>query len=407
MGGPVPIAEGIWWVGAVDWNIRHFHGPTFYTPRGTTYNAYLLVDEKVALVDTVYGPFAGEFLENLRRVLGSAPIDYVVINHSEKDHSGALPAVLEAYPAAEVICTERALEILHSYYGAGFAYRVVRTGDYLSLGRRCLEFIEAPMLHWPDSMFTYVPEEGILLPNDAFGQHLATSGRFDDEVTLEVLMEEAARYYANILLPFSALVSRKLEEITNRGLNLRVIAPSHGVVWRKGPDRIVEAYARWSQGAGQPKAVIAYDTMWQSTEKMALALLEGLVEGGVEARLFKLSVSDRNEVIREILEARAVLVGSPTVNNDLLPAVSPLLDDLVGLRPRSKLALAFGSYGWGGGALKVIEERLKLAKMEVIEPGVAVKWAPGPAELDRCREVGREIADRIKSAPSSGTSAAS
>ncbi|MGB9886401.1 MAG: FprA family A-type flavoprotein [Moorellales bacterium] len=396
MSGPVALGEGIYWVGAVDWNLRYFHGPTFYTPRGTTYNAYLLVDDQVALVDTVHAAFASALLANLRRVREPLRIDYLVINHSEKDHSGAFPMVLEAYPGAKVLCTERAVEILRAYYGGGFQYQTVKTGDTVILGRRRLQFIEAPMLHWPDSMFTYVPEEGLLLSNDAFGQHLAATGRFDDEVDSDQLMEEAARYYANILMPFSSLVSRKLGEIEQLGLDLRVIAPSHGVIWRRDPQAILQAYARWAEGQARPRAVIAYDTMWQSTEKMALALLEGLVEGGAEARVFKLSVSDRNEVIREILEAKAVLVGSPTVNNDLLPAVSPLLDELVGLKPRGRLALAFGSYGWAGGSIRIIEERLQLAKMELVQPGLAVKWAPGPDDLNRCRELGREIAARIR-----------
>jgi len=393
---PVALGEGIYWVGAIDWNIRYFHGPAFSTPRGTTYNAYLIVDDKIALVDTVYGPFAGELIDKLKSLLNPVRLDYLVINHTEIDHSGAFPAIMDLYPEALVLCTQRGLEGLKAYYGREFKYKIVKTEDVISLGRRSLKFIEAPMLHWPDSMFTYIPEEGLLLPNDAFGQHLATTARFDDEVDEFLVMDEAAKYYANILFPFSHLITKKLEEIQKMGLVIKTIAPSHGIIWRQNPGRIIAAYARWSEGRGKPKAVIAYDTMWGSTEKMAYALLEGLSKGGIEVRLFKVSVSDRNEIIKELLEARAILIGSPTINNDILPAVSPLLDDLVGLRPKNKLGVAFGAYGWGGGAQKVIEERLKAAKIEVIEANLTVQWVPGPEDLKRCQNLGQEIASRIK-----------
>lgn len=403
MAEPVAIVPGIYWVGAVDWNIRLFHGPAYSTPRGTTYNSYLIIDEKVALVDTVYDPFAPELVANLKKLLNPVKIDYLVINHTEKDHSGAFPAVLDLCPEAHVLCSQRALEGLRSYYGRDFQYTVVKTGDRISLGRRTLTFIEAPMLHWPDSMFTYVPEEALLLPNDAFGQHLASNRRFDDEVDQAVLMDEAAKYFANILMPFSNLILKKLEEIQNLGLDIKIIAPSHGLIWRQDPGKIIAAYARWAEGRSAAKAIIAYDTMWLSTEKMAWALLDGLTAGGVETKVFKLSVSDRNEVIKELLEARAILVGSPTINNDILPAVSPLLDDLVGLKPKNKIGLAFGSYGWGGGAQKTIEERLRAARIEVVEAGLTVRWAPGPAELERCFRVGKELAARIKEGLPSGS----
>ncbi|HBT46889.1 MAG TPA: MBL fold metallo-hydrolase [Peptococcaceae bacterium] len=397
MSRPVAISEGIYWVGSVDWNIRHFHGSAFSTHRGTTYNAYLIIDEKIALVDTVYGPFAEELIAKLKDLLGSRKIDYLIINHTETDHSGAFPAMRNLYPEAKVVCTQRGLEGLQAHYGAEFDCTVVKTGDTIRLGRRSLTFIEAPMLHWPDSMFTYIPEEALLLPNDAFGQHLASSGRFDDEVDGAVLLDEAAKYYANILMPFSRLITNKLEEIKKMGLNIKMIAPSHGIIWRQNPGRIVEAYARWAEGKGVAKAIIAYDTMWQSTKKMAYALLDGLIAGGVEVKLFKLSVSDRSDIIKEVLEARALMVGSPTINNDILPTVSPLLDELVGLRPgNKKLGLAFGSYGWGGGAQKIIEERLKAAKVSLIEAGLAVKWVPTASDLERCFQVGREIAAKIK-----------
>jgi len=396
MGKAIALNQDTFWVGAVDWNARYFHGAVLSTHRGTTYNSYLLRDQKTALIDTVYPPFADDLVQKIKSLIRPEELDYLVINHVEIDHSGSFPVIRELCPRARVVCTQRGYEGLQGYFGGGFEPLIVKTGDTISLGRRTLQFIEAPMLHWPDSMFTYVPEDSLLLPNDAFGQHIATASRFDDEVDMAEVMQEAAKYYANILMPFGSLVSRKLAEINKLGLSIKMIAPSHGIIWRGQPERIVEAYARWAEGLGRPLAVVAYDTMWQSTERMAMALLDGLEAGGVEAKLYKLSSSDRNDVIAAILEARAVLIGSPTINNDILPTVSPLLDDLMGLRPRNKLGMGFGSYGWGGGAQQVIEERLKAAKFEVIEPGITAKWRPTAEDAQRCFERGREVAERIK-----------
>ncbi len=395
---PVELVKGIYWVGAVDWNIRYFHGPAYSTHRGTTYNAYLIVDEKITLVDTVYRPFAAELVENIRALMDPAKIDYVIINHVETDHSGSLPVIMELAPQAKVFCSQKGMEGLKSHYFGDWDYQVVKTGDTLKLGNRTLTFIEAPMLHWPDSMFTYVQEDAILMPNDAFGQHIATSARFDDQVDINQVMDEAAKYYANILLPFSDLVLRKLDQVQQMGIPIKMIAPSHGIIWREDPTRIVQAYTRWARGEARAKAVIAYDTMWESTEKMAKALLDGLVAGGVEALLFRLSVSDRNDIIKELLDARALIVGSPTINKDMLPVLAPFLDDLKGLKPKNKIGLAFGSYGWGGGALKTIEERLQEAKIELAAPGLTVKWVPTGDDLDRCRQAGEEMAARIRNA---------
>lgn len=396
MAKPAELAPGIYWVGAVDWNIRYFHGPAYTTHRGTTYNAYLIVDDKIALVDTVYAPFAGDMLEKIRTIIDPSQIDYMIANHAEVDHSGSIPEVIRLAPKAKVICSQRGMESLKAYYGGDWDFSPVKTGDTLTLGRRTLSFIEAPMLHWPDSMFTYVQGDAILLPNDAFGQHYASTGRFDDQVDLAEVMEEAAKYYANILMPFNALIAKKLEELQNMKLPIKVIGPSHGIIWRQDPGRIVEAYRRWAAGEAEARAIVAYDTMWQSTEKMALALVDGLESAGVETRVYKLSVSDRNDIIREILDARALLVGSPTINNGILPVVAPLLDDLVGLRPKNKLGLAFGSYGWSGGAVKAIEERLQAAKIELAEPGLAVKWVPRGGELENCFAAGQRLGRRIK-----------
>ncbi|MEM4202143.1 MAG: flavodoxin domain-containing protein [Candidatus Hadarchaeum sp.] len=392
---PVKVLEDIYWVGAVDWNVRNFHGFTYTTHRGTTYNAYLILDEKIALVDTVYGPFAGEMMERIKEVIDPAKIDYIIANHVETDHSGAIAEVLKHAPRAKVIGTARCKAGLEKHYFGNWDFQVVKTGDELNLGSRTLKFIEAPMLHWPDSMFTYIEKDALLLPNDAFGQHLASSGRFDDEVDEAVLMAEAAKYYANILWPFSTLILRKIEEIQKLGLKINMIAPSHGVIWRKDPMKIVKAYLSWARGEAKRKVLVVYDTMWGSTEKMAKAMVEGLRSEGVEVMLFRLPYSDRSDVIKELLDARGLLVGSGTINNGILPTVAPFLEDLVGLKPRGKVAAAFGSYGWGGGAVKHIEESLTKAGMELVLPGLSVNWAPNKEELQKSFEFGKEFSKKL------------
>ena len=392
---PVKVLEDVYWVGAVDWNVRNFHGFTYSTHRGTTYNAYLIVDEKIALVDSVYGPFAGEMMDRIKEIVDPSKIDYIVANHVETDHSGAIAEVLKHSPKAKLFGTAKCKAGLEKHYFGNWDFQVVKTGDKINLGRRTLTFLEAPMLHWPDSMFTYIEKDALLLPNDAFGQHLASSGRFDDEVDEGVLMAEAAKYYANILWPFSTLVVRKIEEIQKLGIKIHMIAPSHGIIWRKNPMKIVDAYLRWAKGEAKRKVLVVYDTMWGSTEKMAKAMVEGLRSEGVEVMMFRLPYSDRSDVVKELLDARGLLMGSGTINNSILPTVAPFLEDLVGLKPRGKIATAFGSYGWGGGAVKHIEESLKKAGMEIVLPGLEVNWVPNQVELQKCFEFGREFARKV------------
>jgi len=389
------ILENIYWVGAVDWNIRHFHGFTYSTHRGTTYNAYLITDKKTALIDSVYNPFAEDMIEKIREVINPSKIDYVVANHVETDHSGAIQEILKLAPKAKVIGTARCKEGLQKHYFGNWDFQVVKTGDEINLGERSLKFIEAPMLHWPDSMFTYIEKDALLLPNDAFGQHLATSKRFNDEVDEKILMEEAAKYYANILWPFSQLVIRKIEEVQKLGLKISMIAPSHGIIWRSNPMKIVEAYLKWAKGEAEKKVLVVYDTMWGSTEKMAKAIVNGISSEGVEAMVFRLPFSDRGDIIGELLGAKGILVGSSTINNGVLPTVAPFLEEMQGLRPRNKIAAAFGSYGWGGGAAKAIEESLEKASMEIVAPTLTVKWVPDKDEIQKCFEFGKEFAKKL------------
>ncbi|HHV63354.1 MAG TPA: MBL fold metallo-hydrolase [Firmicutes bacterium] len=398
----VKLTEGIYWVGAVDWNIRHFHGPAYSTHHGVTYNSYLIIDEKVALVDTVFTPFADELIGNISDVIDPARIDYVIANHVEVDHSGALPRLMSIIPNARVFCSLKGVDEFKKHYApaSGWEFHPVKTGQELKLGKRTLSFIEAPMLHWPDSMFTYVKEDGILMSNDAFGQHIATTGRFDDEVNEHELMREAAKYYANILMPFSVLVLRKLKELQDMKIPVNMIAPSHGIIWRKDPGRIIDAYAKWAEGKpvgpAAPGMLVVYETMWGSTEKMAKAILQGAIDEGVDARLYRLFGTDESDIITELLTARALVVGCSTINRGILPTVSSFLDEVRGLKPVRKIGAAFGSYGWNGGAVETIEERLRTAGIELAEPGLGLKWVPTPEELESCRELGRKIARRVR-----------
>lgn len=392
----VQIADNIYWVGAVDWEVRHFHGHTYHTHRGTSYNAYLIVDDRIALVDTVMPGFEGELFRRIAEVVDPARIDYVVANHGELDHSGAIPAVLARAPQATLVHSKRGTESLGKYFQDGWKRQVVGTGDTISLGHKTLTFLEAPMLHWPDSMFTYIPEDRVLLPNDAFGQHLASAQRFADEVDPTILWDEARKYFANILTPFSPLILRKVEEVQKLGLQIEVIAPSHGVIWRQDPMQIVKQYVRWASGEAQPRALVVYETMWGSTAEMAQAILEGIVEAGVEGQLFAVPQTDHTTVMGALLEAKGIVVGSATHNRRPLLNISALMEDLVGLRPVQKIGAAFGSHGWGGGAVPLLEKGLKEAGIDVVQEGLALAWRPTPQERAQAVAFGRAFGERIR-----------
>lgn len=390
------LKKGVYWVGVVDWGLRHFHGHELSTHRGSTYNSYLIVDEKTVLVDTVWGPFQDQLIENIKQVVDPARIDIVVANHAETDHSGGLNAVMRWAPNATVVVSKRGEESVEGHYHQPWNFRQVKTGESINIGTNNLVFIEAPMLHWPDSMFTYLTGLNILMPNDAFGQHYATEFRFNDQVNTEELYEEALKYYANILTPFSALALKKIDEVLALNLPVDIIAPSHGVIWRSDPLQIVNRYRQWASQVPEKSAVIIYDTMWQGTRKMAEAIGDGLTREGVANKIFHMATSDRNDVITEIFKARAVIVGSPTLNNGLLPTIMPVLEDLRGLRFQNKIGAAFGTYGWSGESVGKIEEHLKRCKIPCACPGVKAKWQPKPADLEACEALGRTMAEAIK-----------
>jgi len=389
------LAKGVYWVGVVDWAIRHFHGRELSTHRGTTYNSYLIVDEKVVLVDTVWSPFEEKLIENIREVVDPEKIDVVVANHAEIDHSGSLPGVMRHAPHAVLVVSKRGQESVAGHYHQNWNFKAVQTGERIDIGARELIFVEAPMLHWPDSMFTYLTGSNILMPNDAFGQHYATAFRFNDQVNQEELYEETLKYYANILTPFSKLVTKKIEEVVGMNLPLEMIAPSHGVIWRRDPMQIVRKYQEWAAQIPEKRAVILYDTMWEATRLMAEAIGDGPAAASVPYKIFHVAVSDRNDIITEIFRSKAIIVGSPTLNQGLLPTITPLLEDLKGLKFQNKVGAAFGSYGWSGESVKLIEELLIRSGIRVVCPGVRAKWQPTATDLEECERFGSLVAKTV------------
>ncbi len=384
------IKKDIHWVGAIDWNIRDFHG--YSTERGTTYNAYLVMDEKIALFDTVKANFAGDLIHHIRQLVDPTKIDYLIVNHVEMDHSGALPEIVELVKPEKIFCSpngKRAL--IEHFHREDWPFEVVKTGDTISLGKRSVTFLETKMLHWPDSMFSYIPEEKLLISSDAFGHHWATSERFDDEVDMDALLKHSAKYYANILLIFSPLIQKLLAQVAELGLEIEMIAPDHGIVWRSHAGMIVEAYDRWSKQEPANKAVIIYDTMWQSTEKMAKAIYAGLFKEGVRVQMMKASGHHRSDIITEILDARAIIIGSSTLNNGILPRMADILTYMKGLRPKNKIGAAFGSFGWSGEAVKHLTGHLEEIGVEVVDPGVKIKNVPTHEALASCVELGQKI----------------
>jgi flavorubredoxin len=390
------LTKGVYWVGVVDWALRHFHGYELTTHRGSSYNAYLITDEKTVLVDTVWGPFQEKLIENIREIIDPAKIDIVVANHAEVDHSGALPAVMCYVPKATVVVSKRGRESVEGHFHQPWNFKPVQTGDKISIGQRELIFVEAPMLHWPDSMFTYLTGDNILMPNDAFGQHYATAFRFNDEVNQEELYEEALKYYANILTPFSSLVLKKIEEVLSLNLPVSMIAPSHGIIWRKDPLQIAKKYQQWAAQVPEKTAVIIYDSMWDGTRRMAEAIGEGLAADSIPYKMFYLPTSDRNDVVAEIFKTKAIIIGSPTFNQGLLPTITPILEDIKGLKFQNKIGAAFGCYGWSGESVKILEEHLAQCKIPVVAAGVRAKWQPKSEELTKCRELGNTVAQAIK-----------
>ena len=391
------MTDKVTWVGKIDWELRRFHGDEYSTDRGSSYNSYLIKDEKTVLIDTVWQPFAAEFVENLKKEIDLNKIDYIIAQHSEIDHSGALPLLLKEIPGTPVYCTSNGKKILQGHYHEDWNFVEVKTGDTLNIGESTLTFVEARMLHWPDSMMTYMSGENILFSNDAFGQHYASELMYNDLVDQCELFEEAIKYYANILTPFSAMVTKKIEEVLSLNLPLNMIATSHGVIWRDNPVQIVEKYLKWADAYQEDQITIVYDTMWNGTRRMAEAIAEGIrsVDGKVAVKLFNASNTDKNDVITELFKSKAFLVGSSTVNKGIMHATGGLLEMIRGIGFKKKKVAAFGSYGWSGESVGIIEEKLRDAKLDIVQEGIKVLWNPDEEAKKQCFEFGKSFAEKL------------
>ncbi len=390
---PLEIAKDTYWVGAVDWNIRDFHGYSTY--QGTTYNAYLIKDEKTVLIDTVKKDFFPEWMDLIREIVDPKKIDCVISNHTELDHSGSLEWLMHVIGSDKpVYCSKMGAQNLSRHFRGPLNLIPVNEGEEMKLGRRTLTFLETRMLHWPDSMFTYLPEEQILFSSDAFGQHYAGLERFDDQIG-EAIMPHARKYFANILLLYSPLILKLVEKVTRMGLKIRMICPDHGIMWRKDPGKILQAYVEWAQQRPKKKALVIYDSMWHSTQTMAEEIAAVLGGKGVDARPMHLRTTHRSDVMTEVLDAGAVLVGSPTLNNGLFPTVADFLCYLKGLKPQNKIAAAFGSYGWSGEAVKLISQELEEMKFRLVDPGLRIQYVPDREALEACRALGQKVAQAL------------
>lgn len=394
----INVKNNIYWVGKIDWELRKFHGDEYSTHRGSSYNSYLIKEDKVALIDTVWKPFSKEFIENLSKEIDLNKIDYIIANHAEIDHSGALPELMRHIPDTPIYCTKNGVKSLKGHYHQDWNFQVVKTGAKLSLGNKELIFVEAPMLHWPDSMFCYLTEDNVLFSNDAFGQHYASEFMFNDLVDQNELANECIKYYANILTPFSPLVTKKIQEVLSFNLPLDIICTSHGIIWRDEPVKIVQQYLEWANDYQENQITLVYDTMWNGTRVMAENIANGIKESdpNVNVKLFNLAKSDKNDVITEIFKSKAILLGSPTINKGILVSVAGLLEEIKGLRFKNKKAAAFGAYGWSGESVKMISEKLTSAGFEVVDDGLKVLWNPDSESKSRCVEYGKTFVANIQ-----------
>ncbi len=389
----IKVSDHVYWVGAIDWGIRDFHG--YLTERGTTYNAFLVMADKITLIDTVKPPFESELLSRINSVVDPKEISYVVSNHAEMDHSGSLVGVLEAVQPEKVFASSMGRKALKEHLHLDQEIEAVKDGESLSLGNLSLTFLETRMLHWPDNMFSYLAEEKLLFSQDAFGMHLATSERFADEIDESILEYEGVKYFANILLPFSALVTKLLKKVGELDLPIDIIACDHGPIWREDLGKIIGWYGDWAEQKPSMKVVVTFDTMWQSTAKMAEAIAEGLIAGGAQPKLMPLKSNHRSNVATEVLDAGGLVVGSPTLNNNMYPTVADLLFYLKGLKPKNLVATAFGSYGWSGEAVGQVRGMLEEMKVDLID-GLRLKFVPDSDALEQCFELGLRVAKDVQ-----------
>lgn len=388
----IEIKSDIYWVGGIDWDIRNFHG--YLTNRGTTYNNYLIIDKKITLVDTVKHYLFDEMINRIKEIIDPSKIDYIISNHVEMDHSGSLPKLLDICPNATIITSVRGEKGLKRHYKKEWKFKVVKSGDTMKIGKRTFNFVEIPMVHWPDSMVTYIPNDKLLFSNDAFGQHIASSERFDHEFDWGILKEEAEKYYSNIVMPYGDQVAKAIEILS--GLDIEIIAPSHGVIWHSFISQILNEYKKWSKYETENKALIIYDSMWGSTEKIAYSLREGIEETGIPVTIRNLKKTHISDVITDVNSSKLILLGSPTLNNTILPTMGGFLTYVKGLRPKNRIGLVFGSYGWGGQGVGEIENIMKNLKWDIPFDGINLNFIPDENELNNVKKIGNRLGKWLK-----------
>lgn len=395
----ISVKNNVSWIGKIDWELRKFHGNEYSTHKGSTYNSYLVREEKNVVIDTVWKPFAKEYVENLKQEIDLNKIDYVIANHAEIDHSGGLPELMKHIPDVPVYCTKNGIKSLKGHYHKDWNFIPVKTGDKLDIGNgKTLIFVEMKMLHWPDSMACYLTDDNILFSNDAFGQHYATEFMFNDLVDQNELFTECIKYYANILTPFSSLVQKKINEILSLNLPIDIIATSHGVIWRDKPEQIVEKYLSWSDKYQENQITILYDTMWDGTKKMAENITLGIkqINDKVSIKLFNISNSDKNDIITEVFKSKIILVGSPTINKGITVSTAGILEEIKGLNLKGKKAAAFGCYGWSGESVPQITEKLRESGFTIIDEGINALWNPDTESINECISYGNNIGEKLK-----------
>lgn len=391
------VTDKVTWVGKIDWELKKFHGDELSTMEGSSYNSYLIRDKKTVLIDTVWGPYDTEFVNRLKEEIDLKEIDYIVMNHNESDHSGTLPALMREIPNTPIYCTKKGESILRGLYHQDWNYVNVKTGDELEIGDSKLVFVEASMLHWPDTMMTYMTGDNILFSNDVFGQHYASEMLYDDMDDISKLLHEAEKYYTNIITPFSTFVTKKLAEVQGMNLKIDLVAPSHGIIWRENIGLIMDLYAKWANNYQEDQITLIYDTMWQSTRKMAEAIAEGIQQASPNTTIKLLNAvkNDKNDILVEVFKSKAILVGSPTINNGFSYAIAGILEMIKGLKFKNKKAASFGSYGWSGEAAKLIKEFLEESKFAIVNDGIRVNWAPDQETIEQLREYGRKFVEEI------------
>lgn len=390
------LREGVYWVGGIDWNLRNFHG--YMTQRGSTYNAYLIIDEKITLIDNVKYYLYDEMISRISEIIDPSKIDILVQNHVEMDHSGGMPRLMELLPNATIYTNANGIKGLKAHYKKDWKFQEVKTGDSISLGKRSLHFVTTPMVHWPDNMVSYCPEEKILFSNDAFGQHISSSERLDTEYPLTIIMEEAKKYYANIVLPYSKQVQKVLDQAS--GLDIEMICPSHGIIWTEHIPQIVQAYKDWAYSVSKmDNALVIYDSMWKSTELMAMSILEAFENLGIKTKLYNLQLTHISDIMTDVIDAHWICVGSPTLNSSILPTVAAFMYYLKGLSPKERVGLAFGSYGWGGQSIPILHQLLgdpKECGFDMLEP-IKQQYIPSKEDLEQMRiKLEQNIKDKME-----------